>query len=269
MEWEFISSSLAPMLGWFALMAALFTVLASLSPCNKGYVFFRKGWWVDCAYYFTLPFVTRYVRLLYLSLFFGLFYAGFTDEELTAYLKNGYGFFGSQPLWIQALLILLVSDFMLYWFHRWFHTRSMWRFHAVHHSSEEIDWLSAYRFHPINTWFSFTIVDVVMLGMGFSPAAFAVLAPFNIMFSGFVHANLNWTFGPFKYVLASPVFHRWHHTHTHEGGSKNFAPTFPFIDWMFGTFYMPEGKLPEVYGVEKRDVPENFVDQMLYPFRKR
>jgi sterol desaturase/sphingolipid hydroxylase (fatty acid hydroxylase superfamily) len=46
---------------------------------------------------------------------------------------------------------------------------------------------------------------------GISPDIFVVVGPFNIITSCLVHANLNWTFGPLRYVLVSPVFHRWHH----------------------------------------------------------
>ena len=74
--------------------------------------------------------------------------------------------------------------------------------------------------------------------------------------------------GPFKYLFASPVFHRWHHTSLERGGNSNFAGTFPFIDWMFGTFYMPEGELPEAYGIGEPDFPESFGAQMLYPLRR-
>jgi sterol desaturase/sphingolipid hydroxylase (fatty acid hydroxylase superfamily) len=81
-----------------------------------------------------------------------------------------------------------------------------------------------------------------------------------------VHANLNWTLGPLKYVIATPVFHRWHHGPPNEGGEKNFAPTFSFWDVMFGTFYMPEGKLPQTYGVDDARFPQGFVGQLVYPF---
>jgi len=95
-----------------------------------------------------------------------------------------------------------------------------------------------------------------------------VVGPFTIAYSAFVHANLNWTLGPFKYVLASPVFHRWHHTPADEGGDKNFASTFPILDWLFGTFYMPEGKVPTAYGIDDKEFPEGFGSQLLYPFRR-
>jgi len=57
--------------------------------------------------------------------------------------------------------------------------------------------------------------------------------------------------GPFKYVLATPVFHRWHHTALEEGGNTNFAGTFPVWDILFGTFRMPENALPESYGKDE------------------
>ena len=71
------------------------------------------------------------------------------------------------------------------------------------------------------------------------------VGPFTTFHSAFVHANLNWTLGPFKYVLATPVFHRWHHTSLEEGGNTNFAGTFPLWDLLFGTFRMPENRLPD------------------------
>ncbi len=64
-------------------------------------------------------------------------------------------------------------------------------------------------------------------------------------------------------MIASPVFHRWHHVSDPQVRDKNFAPTFPVLDLMFGTFYMPKGQLPEGYGVE--GVPTNFLNQMIYP----
>ena len=59
-------------------------------------------------------------------------------------------------------------------------------------------------------------------------------------FSGaWTHANLDWTFGPLRYVIASPVFHRWHHSADAASRETNYAPMFPVWDLMFGTFHMP------------------------------
>ena len=92
------------------------------------------------------------------------------------------------------------------------------------------------------------LADVALLLAGISPNVFVFLGPLTIAHSAFVHANLNWTLGPFKYVVAGPVFHRWHHTAAREGMDKNFAPTFPWLDVIFGTFYMPAGRVPTEFG---------------------
>ncbi len=70
-------------------------------------------------------------------------------------------------------------------------------------------------------------------------------------------------------MFASPVFHRWHHTTQEVGLDKNFASTFPFLDVLFGTFYMPAGQLPEKFGIGEPDFPEDFLGQLTYPFRKQ
>jgi sterol desaturase/sphingolipid hydroxylase (fatty acid hydroxylase superfamily) len=62
------------------------------------------------------------------------------------------------------------------------------------------------------------------------------------------------------------VFHRWHHTAADRGGEKNFAATFPILDVIFGTFYMPAGQLPDNYGIGEREFPVSFPGQLVHPF---
>ena len=102
------------------------------------------------------------------------------------------------------ILFLMGEDFITYWIHRLFHGANLWKYHAVHHSSEELEWISAARFHPVNIFFGSVIADVALLLAGISPNVFVVLGPVTIAHSAFVHANLHWTLGPFKYVLAAP-----------------------------------------------------------------
>jgi hypothetical protein len=109
------------------------------------------------------------------------------------------------------------------------------------------------------------MVDVILLMAGISPNIMLWVGPFTTFHSAFVHANLNWTLGPFKYVLATPVFHRWHHTSLEEGGNTNFAGTFPLWDIMFGTFRMPENKRADNYGVDDQSVPPRSADS--WPIR--
>lgn len=241
-------------------LAVVFAALARWTPCNPG-----MYWWndlravvTDFFYWFVVPLFVRIARVLILLI---------VGVLLWGQAEFGFATVRGLPLWQQCVAILLLQDVWLYWGHRLFHARWAWRFHAVHHSPEVLDWLSAARFHPVNHLLTFGLADVGVLLLGFSPAALVLLAPFNLVYSAMVHANLSWTFGPLRYIFASPVFHRWHHTTEEEGLDRNFAPTFPFLDLLFGTFHMPPGRLPERFGIGEPDFPRGFWGQFFHPFR--
>lgn len=80
-----------------------------------------------------------------------------------------------------------------------------------------------------------------------------------------MHANLNVTLGPLKYIVATPVFHRWHHTAEGQVNTKNFGGIFSLWDVVFNTFYMPKNILLQAYGVAGVRIPENYFGQLLYP----
>ena len=253
--------ALASIIGSFLAFGAL----SCLFPCNRDQPrFMPKGLADDVLYFF--------VSLL----FYGAVISGMTrllvevgaGERAPAAMKAlgaGYGLLPRLPVPVQCLLLLLVTDIYQYWMHRIFHSSGLWWFHAVHHSSEQVNWSTTYRIHPVNYLAYNAAIAILVALMGFSPAAFFVTMVFNLVHAGLVHANLNWTFGPFRYVLASPVFHRWHHSNDPVVRNKNFAPTFPVLDVLFGTFHMPMDRLPSGYGAE--GVPDSFLAQMVYPFR--
>lgn len=251
------------------IMAAICTALALFSSqaCNPGKVWWRnRGLVTDLWYWLIIPFLAPYIRMGLLIAIAALAMAFVTEEQLNDYIANGRGPMGALGFWGQAAAYLLVSDFMLYWIHRLFHGAHFWRYHAIHHSAEDVDWTTAYRFHPVNSALGPFFVDVLMLYLGISPTVLLFLVPLQTATAIFVHANLNWTLGPLKYVLATPVFHRWHHTSPQQGGDRNFAPTFALWDLLFGTFYMPEGQLPQRYGVDDPQFPQGFLRQLIYPF---
>ena len=171
----------------------------------------------------------------------------------------------------QLAILLLLYDLLQYALHRTFHGRSLWRWHAVHHSAEEIDVLTSYRWHPVNLIPYAGIPTFLAAMIGFSPGVFVVAGLFNFVMSGLTHANLNWTFGPFRYVLASPMFHRWHHARlaaplANGDRACNYAPNFPLWDLAFGTFHMPRGERPAAYGAPA--VPRHLAQQLAFPFRR-
>ncbi len=196
-----------------------------------------------------------------------------------SYLDQGLLGVRQAPLWLQTLLALVISDFIQYWTHRLFHTGGLWRYHAIHHGPEHVDWLSSARFHPVNTVVHSTAVAAFVTLLGFDPLVILILAPFHMVHATMVHAtmvhatmvhaNVDWDFGPFRTVLASPVFHRWHHSSDLDVRDKNFAPTFPIFDILFGTYHMPEGRRPQSFGAPDDPPPETFLGQLAYPFRRR
>jgi sterol desaturase/sphingolipid hydroxylase (fatty acid hydroxylase superfamily) len=251
------------------ILGSVFAVLSLFWACNPG-----RPWWrspqivTDICYWIVIPLFARFLRIGLLVIGAALFFGITTAQGLVDFYDNGHGPLAQLPLWVQGAIFLIGSDLMNYWVHRAFHGSAMWRYHAVHHSSENLEWVSAARFHPVNIFLGSVASDVVLLLAGISPNVLVFLGPFTVAHSAFVHANLNWTLGPFRYVLAGPVFHRWHHTAADQGGERNFASTFPILDVLFGTFYMPPEKLPADYGIADRTFPPGFGAQMLYPFKR-
>jgi sterol desaturase/sphingolipid hydroxylase (fatty acid hydroxylase superfamily) len=250
-------------------LGLVFAVLTHFWACNP-----KQPWWrkrelvTDLCYWFLIPLFARYLRIGLLVLGAALIFNITTAEGLVEFYDDGHGPLAQLPLWLQAGIFLGGSDLMMYWIHRTFHRPVLWKYHAVHHSSENLDWISAARFHPVNIFLGSVATDVVLLLAGISPNVLVFLGPFTIAHSAFVHANLNWTLGPVRYVLAGPVFHRWHHTAAEQGGEKNFAATFPILDVVFGTYYMPDNVMPGAYGIADREFPPTFGAQMAYPFRQ-
>lgn len=93
----------------------------------------------------------------------------------------------------------------------------LWRFHALHHSQEELSVLTSFRAHPLmhTTGFLRATVPVVAL-MPARPIAPALITIY-ICIGTLQHANLRWTFGPAGRVLVTPAYHRLHHAPDTQG----------------------------------------------------
>ena len=222
----------------------------------------------DLIYLLFTPLVTKSVRRIAIGvLFFVIARAqGLTLAQFAALATARQTWASSLPMWLQIVLVLLAADLLAYWSHRLFHRSWLWPFHAVHHSSESVDWLSSVRLHPVNDVVMRVIQVLPLYWLGFNGNILAAYVPFLTIYAFVLHANVNWTYGPLRYAIASPAFHRWHHTTEAEGLDTNFAGLFPFIDVLFGTFYMPLGRVPERFGITGAPVPSGFLAQLVYPF---
>jgi len=254
----------------FLVLALLFAALERLWPSIPTRSCWRPGAGTDLVYWFFTPFVTKSITrfgttaaLIALAVASGV---PFENKAFLDFLARPTRV-SSLPVAVQIVLALLAIDFISYWMHRLFHEPRLWKFHAIHHGSTNLDWLSAVRVHPVNDLVMKLASLVPLFWLGFRPGALAGVVPIVSFYAILVHANVPWSFGPLRYVIASPRFHRWHHTSEDEGLNKNFAGLFPFFDLTFGTFYMPEGRQPEKFGVAGEPIPETIGAQLVYPFR--
>jgi sterol desaturase/sphingolipid hydroxylase (fatty acid hydroxylase superfamily) len=175
---------------------------------------------------------------------------------------------GSLPWLVQFLLAVLVADIAEYWIHRALHVVPwLWRFHAIHHSSKALDWIAGSRAHLVD--------DVLIRGLMLIPMMFAFSQSIIVAYLLFVTIHATWAhtnFGPSIKLLEPyvifPRFHHWHHTSQKESIDKNFAIHFPWIDKLFGTYYYPEDRWPDTYGLHNEPIPAGFWGQTFYPFTR-
>ncbi|QDT67191.1 Fatty acid hydroxylase superfamily protein [Planctomycetes bacterium MalM25] len=223
---------------------------------------FRKGWRVDLTYFFVstlLVQLTTYLTLQPAIVLFG--WATFPEVQ---------SFIRSQPYWLQFLEIMLLADLVQYWVHRMFHEIPwLWKFHAVHHSAEVMDWMAGNRLHLVDLAITRSLIYVPSFILGFDDAPMVAYIVFVSLHSVFIHSNLRFKFGPLRWVFATPQFHHWHHTAEAEGIDKNYAVHLPVLDLIFGTFHLPGARWPTIYGVRNNDVPESYLAQWVYPFRRK
>jgi lathosterol oxidase len=173
------------------------------------------------------------------------------------------------PFLVQFGAVLFVADLTQYWVHRAFHGLPwLWRFHAIHHSAEDMDWLAGSRLHLVDAVVTraVTYVPIYVLGFG-DPAIFAYVLWVVIQATS-IHANVRWELRPLRHLLATPAFHHWHHSAEPAAVDKNFAVHLPVLDRLFGTYYLPE-RWPASYGLAGGRVPPGYLRQMAYPFQRR
>ena len=239
----------------------LFIPLERMFAHTKGQPVFRGEWREDFFYYFISSMLVQIFTFTTLAPSNFLISTG-QFETLRAWV-------GGLPFIVQLACIMVITDFVQYWLHRCFHTiPALWRFHAVHHSAQSMDWIAGARMHFIEIIMLRAATATPAFVLGFEPAALQTYLVIVYVYSTFVHANLNWKLGFMEKFLVTPRFHHWHHGIEKEAIDVNFAIHFPLYDKLFGTYHMPENRWPSGYGVGGHPVPKGYWKQFLYPFQR-
>jgi len=251
----------------FVVLSAVFLVVERVFGGRRGKPLLRRGGLLDAGYWLFTPLVTRALTrtalVLPAAVLVAIGVVSVSDLKAGAY--DGFGPLSVQPQWLQAIEMLIIADLVAYWTHRLFHRGRWWPFHAVHHSSEDLDWLSSVRLHPVNDVVTKTAQVLPLLLLGFHPFAATGVAGFFSLYAIFIHADVSWDFGPLRYAIATPAFHRWHHAKDAEAVDKNFAGLLPLWDVLFGTLYLPRDRAPRSFGIHE-PMPAHLPGQIVKPF---
>lgn len=240
--------------------AAILVPLERLAPLSRGRPALRRLAILDLChvFYSGLLIKSGLIVLVGAAVFLG---QSFTPAAISTVIA-------AQPIWLQFIEATILADLVFYAVHRAFHAvPALWRIHKIHHGIEEMDWLAAYRVHPIDQVLTKGLSLFPIFALGFSAPALALFLVVYRWQSLLIHSNANVRFGPFRWIVASPRFHHWHHANHPEAIDRNFAGQLPFIDLLFGTAHMPKDRMPQRYGVDNPP-PENYLGQLLYPFRR-
>lgn len=251
-------------LDWFILdllvLAVVFVPLERMFSLRREQAVLRRGFRTDLAHFFVSHLLVGLTLLLTMAPAATLF--GWAKwVGLRAAIAE-------QPVAVQILEAAFLADLFQYWIHRLAHSWPwLWRFHQIHHSSSRLDWLAGSRLHLVDVVITRAVSFIPLFVAGFSEAAitgYVVLVSFQAVL---IHANLNWRFGWLEWVLATPIYHHWHHTAELGALDRNFAVHLPVIDWVFGTAHLP-GCWPQTYGIEGDPIPDGWFAQFVAPFRK-
>jgi sterol desaturase/sphingolipid hydroxylase (fatty acid hydroxylase superfamily) len=189
-----------------------------------------------------------------------------TEEHLRAVLPASWlTVVAEQGWWLRACEVVVLGDLCVYWVHRAFHQSDLlWRFHRVHHTSQELDWLAAYREHPVDGLCTALAQNLPGFLLGFPLATLAPLIVFRGLCSLLIHSNARLPVGPLRWVIGARELHHWHHARV-ECTRHNFANLAPWTDLLFGTHFSPPADdFP--LGVTER-VRLDYVGQLISPFR--
>lgn len=256
---------------WLIGLSLLVWILELIFPWRDRKSAFRKDFWLDAFYMFFNFFL--FSLIIYNSLS-NLFVAAFSDFLAVFGVKNLVAIeVNSWPIWGQFLLMFVLADLMQWNIHRLLHRSPwLWEFHKVHHSVEEMGFSAHLRYHWVETIVYKSIQYIPLAMIGFGLADFFVLHIFTIAIGHLNHANINLTYGPFKYLLNNPVMHTWHHAKTLPQGVNgvNYGITLSVWDYLFGTAYIPNSGKNEPLGFDKvEEFPQTFWSQITYPWIRK
>jgi sterol desaturase/sphingolipid hydroxylase (fatty acid hydroxylase superfamily) len=257
---------------WLLGISLFFFLSELLMPWHKRESKFRKDFWLDAFYMFFNFFL---FSLVIYNASSDVVVKFFNDILASVGIQNLVAFeVMSWPLWAHLLLAFVMRDFIQWWVHRLLHrVPSLWEFHKLHHSVEEMGFAAHLRYHWMETivYRSIEYIPLALIGIGLRD--FFIIHIFTLAVGHFNHSNIRLNLGPLKYIFNNPQMHIWHHAADLPEGKQNgvnFGLTLSIWDYLFKTYYIPyEGKGIRLGFKDVEKFPRSFIQQVTYGFRRK
>jgi sterol desaturase/sphingolipid hydroxylase (fatty acid hydroxylase superfamily) len=255
---------------WVLGASVVVWILEILFPWRKNQPKIRSDFWLDIFYTFWNYFLFSLVAYFALSNIFVQLFKDFLaiwgfQNIVAIHLEN-------IPQWSKLLIIFVLRDFMQYNIHRLLHQYTwMWRFHKVHHSTEEMGFGALMRFHFMENIIYRTLEYIPLAMLGFGISDFFIVHIFTFVTGQIGHANLYLPLGKLKYLLNGPQMHLWHHAKefpaSHPKGF-NYGITLSVWDYIFKTVHWTHDDPDLAVGLpDSEKIASDFVGQQLGAFK--
>ncbi len=256
---------------WLIAVSLTVWLLEVLFPWRTKQSIVRKDFWLDGFYLFFNFFIVSLIG-----------YNAVSNVAVTAFenLYKAIGIYSinlanlqALPHWVQLGIMFVIADFIQWNIHRLLHKNPyLWKFHQLHHSVEEMGFAAHFRFHWMETIIYKTLQYVPLAMLGFGLTDFFVIHIISVAIGHLNHSNINWTYGPLRYIFNNPAMHIWHHAKelpTTDKKAVNFGLSLSVWDYIFGTAYIPTSGRDATLGFDTAsEYPKTFWQQMIAPFRK-
>ena len=184
--------------------------------------------------------------------------------------------------WLEASVLwtIIISFIVLDFFGGWLvhlvqhKTASLWRFHVIHHSDNNVDVTTGLRHHPIESVLRGIFFLAAVLVSGAPMYAVMIFQTALVLATQFTHANISlpkWIDKPLSYIIVSPNMHKVHHHWQQPYTDSNYGAVLSVWDRIFGTYkeLEPSGIR---YGLDRyypNEQDENLGMLLRSPFKKQ
>jgi sterol desaturase/sphingolipid hydroxylase (fatty acid hydroxylase superfamily) len=191
-------------------------------------------------------------------------------------LHNGFGL----VYWFNAgtLMVIIIGvlslDFSSWLVHFVMHkSKTLWRFHLIHHSDNNVDVTTGLRHHPGDSLLRGIFFMLLIFISGAPMYSVMIYQTLVVISTAFTHANISLPRRLDKalsVIVVSPNMHKVHHHWKQPYTDSNYGAVFSFWDRLLGTFMKLEPKDIR-YGLDRyypNERDEDFIGLIKKPFQK-